>query len=297
MRHLFIIQCHEVHNAKSLANLLKKISSDFDVLISYDLNSISRTYAEYAFEGMNTIGFRVGYFTVDQALTHLIRFLKIAEDDKLNKFDYYHVISASDLPFMSVTNIDKNMKVTEFDSHPYEQSEYLDLYCQTSEFKDSGLTKASTWYGISNDLLEYIYNEQEYLFSIGSSSYLDYLSNNVTGGFDETFLGTIFKYLKSLGIFNVRNSNMRLIIFPEHDKSGNVINADTIDEFGVDTGGKNSPITLQCTDKVLSYFYNVNAWELFGRKFDFLSKSYRLLYNEFIKNIENGIKNNQQNKQ
>lgn len=268
MKHCFVIQCHEYEPAVKLGKLIESISDKFQVLYAYDNKCADRKLFR---ELPNAWGFSIGYFTVDQGLYHLLLWYKVHESPDYRFVDYFHVISANDLPFRGILRIDD--LVGNFDMYGYYH------IVRNKRVKDNlGLPKGITWYGISRDVVNYIHQRIHLLIQSVMDIWFEYSTNRdfYTGSFDEYMIGKLFSYLVNIGDYNMLSDTLRLVFYP--DLSGEYsTDGVLLSDFGKRANNKTSPLTLEDTPATVHAFNSYNV--LFGRKFEFNSESYNKFYN------------------
>lgn len=278
MKHLFIIQCHQYEPAVKLGSLLETLSTDFSVFYAYDEKSVDRE----KFEGLkNSFGFLIGYFTVEQGLFHIQLWEYLNSIKYGDKFDYFHIISASDLPFKSILRIDD--LVGNYDYYGYKWDPGIPDGCDTE------LLKGFTWYGVSSIAMKWIGDHSKMLETQAISKVWHPYSRNphirsgYTGSFDEYLVPFLLEALESQ-FPNGLNWMLRFTLFPDKSLTKSAEGL-ILSEYGKLAGNYNSPITLECTPKTMEVVLEWN--ELYGRKFEFNSESYKKLYNLALNRFEN----------
>lgn len=246
MRHVFIIQCHLYEPAVRLGNLLKEILPECKVIYSWD--RLSKDYKLFAKNLNNEIKYNVGYLTVDQGLVHLNRFNKLIKDKLIDRGDFIHIISEADFPTKNIFNLDKIL------------SGYVG-YFQIGSYNN--LPKSSTWYGLSYDIIEYLYLRYSDLISHALDNYVRWLEVGCySGGYDEYILGNLFSNLLSeLPGYRIRLSNLRSEFWPKTKDT--LCSGQNVSDFGTYTR-KSSPLTVNYNGSVV--WDMENTINLFVRK-------------------------------
>lgn len=258
MRHLFVIQCHEFEQSKELANLLKSINPEFSILMSCDTDNLN-VGIKLTEEGLPTISYPQKYYSIDAALTHLYRFRYLTKLD----FDWVHVISGKDLPFIGIFEIDKIC-------------EGRDIICQLDGDMKYGIPHGATWYSVSKKVANIIDKEMNSILLDSLKNWIYYMDNKCNGGFDEYVCAGMLTYVRD--ILNVTNPSLiysadahRFIVFPNYPDS---------DKYGK-SNSPASPITFNYSIDLME-MVDCNHY-LFGRKFDFDTEAYEKVIS-YIKN-------------
>jgi len=264
MRHLFVIQCHQYLPAKNLGELIKSLSKEFEVVYAYDERSPEYLKLKSL---PNSMGFIIGYFSIDQGLYHLLLWNALSKNPKFNNFDFYHVISESDLPFNGIFRI--NSLTSGIDAYGFTHQIRL---------RKSILYKGVTWYGISNKVVKFLGNSySELVFSAIKEVWFNYTLNNhihsgFTGSFDEYFIGWLLKLIKDKYNDTFLDDCLRFVLYPESDRLHVEGYEGDVSWYGKLSENVSSPVILDDTPAVNYAFENWNV--LFGRKFQFDSESY-----------------------
>lgn len=266
MRHLFVIQCHQYLQAKYLGDLLKSLNKRFKVVYAYDERSPEQDKLRTL---PNSFGFIIGYFSIDQGMYHFQLWNKLINDKRFNTFDFYHVISQSDLPFKGILRIDS-------------LTEKIDAYGFTHFVKpkgvNKGLYKGITWYGVSNKVAKFLGDSYSKLvLSSFKDIWFTYSSNKhihsgFTGSFDEYLIGWMLNLIKMNYPDTFLNDCLRFVLYPELDRLHIEGYDGEISWYGHLSNSIPSPVILEDTPATNYAFETWNV--LFGRKFDFDSKSY-----------------------
>lgn len=264
MRHLFVIQCCKYEPAKALGELINRISpvtngvQNWDVFYAYDTNS---TESPLLSTLPNSKGFTIGYYTTDQGLSHLLLWEYLGDS---SYYDYYHIISESDLPFKGIYRVDDLVK--NFDAYGFIN-------------KSGFIRKSIAFYGLSRKVVEWISRHVDLLTHGLIDVWLQYKhTSKLTGGPDEYMIGYLLSKIEAL--FNFRNESLRLVYFPD-PATGYVKSTDNvlIELVGKLSPCQSSPVILELTPSNKHAFENEDI--LFGRKFEFESET----YNYFTKSI------------
>ena len=262
MRHLFVIQCCKYEPAKALGDLINRISpvtngvQNWEVFYAYDTNS-----AESPLLGTlpNSKGFTIGYYTTDQGLSHLLLWEYLSNN---SYYDFYHIVSESDLPFKGIYRVDD--LVSGIDAYGFIN-------------KSGVLRKSIAFYGLRRRVVEWVARHIELLTHELIDAWFAYKHTaNLTGGPDEYMIGYLLTAVDSL--FHFKNESLRLIYFPDpatgYTKSTDNVSIDLVGKL---SPCKSSPVTLELTPANKDAFENDNI--LFGRKFEFESETYNYFTN------------------
>lgn len=263
MRHLFVIQCHESIQSIKLADLLTSISPKFEILMSCDVSN-HKVISEVRSSKYNSVFYPQGYYTIEAALTHIFRL----SDIQVNfDFDWIHVISASDLPFVGIFKID-------------EICEGKEVICQLDGDNPTESIHGSTWYSLSKKSVNFINLHRELILKSSLNFWATYNEMKLNGGFDEylvsQMLGVAYHGVDDkLRGFSYLDGR-RFIVFPHYENA-------TI--YGL-PATNSSPVTFKMS-KALMNQVDCDHY-LFGRKFDLGTEAYQTVYN-YIKNHKSWI--------